>query len=337
MNNHIFVTHTAFQELIAEASAISIKKSNPTDSVILASENKIQKRDNVLWDNTLQLENITPSSFGKHKEKKYHNNVTKLKTLINKSAQNILYISDIQWPLNNRLYFDSHIKSNFKFSMIIDGTLAYYNPHKSKLGILKDTLKYIAGEAGFGLRYTPYTGSIMGWERNQTGQIYGIDLKLSPITLEKQVDIEKYISQTGNLDINKCIFLDQPYHNNMSASDIQSLTSDTLQFMKKESFVDVYYKAHHFSKEENKNTLNFEKCKIIYSDDCIERMIPKYKFGTIISYNSTALFTLKTIYKDSIRCISLRDNKKRIKINSTSARKIDDLFYKAGVEIHEIG
>lgn len=337
MNNHIFVTHTAFQEFIAEASAIHIKKSNPTDRFTLASENKIQERANAVWDSTLQLENITPSSFGKHKEKLYDNNVTKLKNLTRNNTQNTLYISDIQWPLNNRLYFDRKINTSFKFSMIIDGTLAYYNPYKSTLGILKDTLKYIVGKAGFGLHYTAYTGSIMGWERKQTDKVYGLDLKLSPIILDKQVNIEKHISKTGDLDVNRCIFLDQPYHNKMSAPDIRSLTSDTLKFINQESLQDTYYKAHHFSKEEYKNTFDFEKNKIVNSHECIERMIPSYKFGTIVSYNSTALFTLKTIYKDNIRCISLRDKKKRIQINPISAKKIDDLFYKAGVEIHEIG
>ena len=82
MNNHIFITHTAFQEFIAEASAINIKKNNPYATVSLASETALKKRNGSIWDNTLQLENLTPSSFGKNKEKDYHKNVTHLKSLL---------------------------------------------------------------------------------------------------------------------------------------------------------------------------------------------------------------------------------------------------------------
>lgn len=337
MNNHIFITHTAFQEFIAEASAINIKKNNPYATVSLASETALKKRNGSIWDNTLQLENLTPSSFGKNKEKDYHKNVTHLKSLLKENTENILYISDIQWPLNNRLYFDKKINTHFEFNMIIDGTLAYYDPHKNMRGYIRDIIKYIAGKIGLGLHYTPYTGSIMGWERDSTGIIYGLDLKLSPIPLKKQINIEECISQTGKLNKNKCIFLDQPYHNSMTTLEVKTLTNDTLSFIEKESLENIHYKAHHFSKEELKNTFNFKKSNILETTECIERIILEHSFGTIISYNSTALFTLKTIYKDKIRCISLRDKKSRIKINPISAKKIDNLFCKAGVEIHEIG
>ena len=221
--------------------------------------------------------------------------------------------------------------------MIIDGTLAYYNPQKSIYSFLKDTFKYAAGEFGFALRYTPYFGSVMGWERSRISEVYGLNLLLSPIHPAKHVNIEKEISKSGNLDIKKTIFLDQPFHNHMSTSDIRSFTEDTLNFLKKEGLEDTHYKSHHFSNKDNINTFNFKKENLLDTSECIERIIPTYGFGTIVSYNSTALFTLKTIYKDNIRCIALHDKKSRINVSKENLKRIHELFYKSGVELHEIG
>ncbi len=337
MNNHIFIIHTAFQEFIAESAALLIKKDTPTDKFILASEIKITKRTSSIWDNTIQLQNITPSSFGKHKTSLYNENLLKLNKAIQTPSQTTFYISDIQWPMNNRLFFDKGIAGEFNFSMIIDGTLAYYNPKKNLYNFARDTLKYVAGVFGKGLPYHPYLGSVMGWERARVSKVYGLNLKLSPIHPEKHINIEEVICKTAQLDKNKSIFLDQPFHNNMTSGDIKSLTTDTLNFFEQKSIKNIHYKAHHFSKEEYKNTFNFDKNKILQTTECIERIIQTYGFGTIISYNSTALFTLKTIYKDNIRCISLRDKRSRMNINITSAKKIDELFYNSGVELHEIG
>lgn len=337
MNSHIFIVHTAFQELIAEASAASIKKNSPTDLVILASEIPLSEKNHPIWNNRIQLKNIEPSSFGKNKETLYEENILKLKLSIQDKIRKTLYISDIQWPFNNRLFFDKNINKENDFNMIIDGTLAYYNPQKTALSYFKDTIKHVAGIIGLGLQYKPYLGSVMGWERKRIKLIYGLNLKLSPIPQEKHRNIEQEIIQFGELDKNKSIFLDQPFHNHMSAPDIQSLSVDTYNFIKKQGLANTFYKAHHFSKNEYKNTYGFNNENILNTTECIEKLIGHYGFGTVISYNSTALFTLKTIYQDKIRCISLRDCSLRMKINPASAKKIDTLFYKSGVEIHEIG
>ena len=337
MNNHIFIIHTAFQEFIAESAALLIKKDAPTDKFILASEINITKRKNSTWDKTIQLQSITPSSFGKHKTSLYNKNLLEINKAIQSPSQTTVYISDIQWPMNNRLFFDKKNNGAFDFSMIIDGTLAYYNPQKSLYNYARDTLKYVAGVLGKGLPYHPYLGSVMGWERAKVSKVYGLNLHLSPIHPEKQINIEEMICKTTQLDKNKSIFLDQPFHNNMKPDDIKSLTTDTLNFLEQESINNIHYKAHHFSKEEHKNTFNFKESKVLKTTECIERIIQTHGFGTIISYNSTALFTLKTIYKDNIRCISLRDKCSRMNINVTSAKKIDKLFYNSGVELHEIG
>ncbi len=71
---------------------------------------------------------------------------------------------------------------------------------------------------------------------------------------------------------------------------------------------------------------------------CVEEYVMDNNHGTVVSYNSSALFNLKCIYGDNIRCISLWSDlvSSYDRVDKGASKRLNQLFRTLGVEIIEI-
>ena len=79
--------------------------------------------------------------------------------------------------------------------------------------------------------------------------------------------------------------------------------------------------------------------KIIKDNSSAEEVIVKENFGIVVSYVSSTLFNLKSMYQEATRCIALSNrllSEKRIDYNDNRFDEVYELFRKINIEVIEI-
>uniref|UniRef100_U9TJE2 Uncharacterized protein n=1 Tax=Rhizophagus irregularis (strain DAOM 181602 / DAOM 197198 / MUCL 43194) TaxID=747089 RepID=U9TJE2_RHIID len=85
-----------------------------------------------------------------------------LKTIISlATTPSRIFISDIAWPLCNRVFFSKELNTN-SFYFFSDGIGSYINAQKNKKQIIRDSAKVITGTLGLTSRYRNFTGHHLG-------------------------------------------------------------------------------------------------------------------------------------------------------------------------------
>jgi hypothetical protein len=98
-----------------------------------------------------------------------------------------------------------------------------------------------------------------------------------------------------------------------------------------------HYKAHHAGRPAEVNfyaTLGYQPVR---GGACAEQLVADHDFGTIVSYSSSALFNLKCMYGDRLRCIALFTPEISTSngYNDDTSAAVTQLFRTVGVEIAE--
>ncbi|NDB69401.1 MAG: hypothetical protein EB015_15625, partial [Methylocystaceae bacterium] len=121
-----------------------------------------------------------------------------------------IFISDIAWPLNNRIFFSKHFRK-CSFIIVSDGIASYTSPGISAKQHIRNLLKCTVGAVGLGSRYTPYSGDMMGMSNRRIEAIYSFRSDLLQKLYKTPVfNIDVSIT-AGNKLPHTCIFFDQPY------------------------------------------------------------------------------------------------------------------------------
>lgn len=335
---NIFIIHSPFQLFVAEQIVATNESFSDAENIVLLEIDQDISCSAELWSEIHYLQYVGGSVLGINSRKKSNNNTGLLRRLIKGSNKTRVLISDIAWPQNNRIFFDKKISSRVQFSLIIDGIASYMSPDVSLTNYFRGCVKSMIGAAGFGVRYRPYFGKLMGEERTEIDKVFGFSAHALSCPEEKKVDIPVYdVSNHIQLN-NRCLFLGQPFWRFMDDLEWRKTQSKTLDFLTSIECDEVLYKAHHHDREID--SLFYQKNGISLLDDnrCIERVFADNYFSTVISYNSSALFNLKCIYGHNIRCISLSGYKLGVKagLKKSAASRMLKLLDEVGVELVDL-
>ena len=150
----------------------------------------------------------------------------------------------------------------------------------------------------------PYTGNLMGQDQSHIKSIYGFQPELLVGHESKKLNIS-----LPKVRINKdkrLIFLDQPNGRIMPIQNWSKCRENTIDFIKS-TFPDfhLFYKRHHKTPASEPVIFLESGFKEIENNECIESYFNKNPFNVVISYNSSALFNLKSLYSEDLRVISI--------------------------------
>lgn len=338
---NIFIAHTYFHVFIAEIIIRNILNRSGYENVILLEFNQNYNFINRgLWSKIEFLENVGGSTLGHKKFLMSENNLKIIKRYLNDDMEIFLFISDIAWPMNNRVFFDKQLRDRVKYCLFSDGLGTYALPKVTKTLFLRSLAKSLNGLLHFGVRYNSYLGNQFGLDRKEIEYIYAPNVKLIECEASKKKEVSLGTSNgIVNFNRRKCLFLDQPFWINIQESNWHEIREMSIKFIKSLNIKEPYYKNHIFGRKEEEIYFKNQGFHIINSNKCAEQIVAENDFGIVVSYISSALFNLKCIYNNKLRCISLFN--KTISsangYNDNTTKKILDLFNYVNVEMIEIG
>lgn len=339
MTQNIFIVHSPYQVFIAEIIVKNIHKSPEYENVILPESNQDYKTINHdLWSKVERLENVGGSTLGRKRFLACEKNMEIIKRYANKDIETHLFISDIAWPMNNRIFFDKHLRGRVKYCMISDGLGTMALQKVTRALFVRGLGKSINGLLHNGLRYTNYLGNQYGLDRKEIEYIYAPNVKSIKCEPSKKKEVSfDAIQKVVKLDKKKCLFLDQPYWMYMQDSNWQAIREKSINFISSLDINERYYKNHHFGRKEEEKYYESKGFNIINSNKCAEQIVAENNFGIVVSYASSALFNIKCMYHDELRCIALFSKAIRIAngYNNNRSERIIDSLNAVNVEIIE--
>ena len=337
---NIFIVHTPFHVFIAEIIVKNIFRRSEYENVILLELNRDYNNINRdLWFKIEFLENVGSSTLGRKTFLMCEKNMKIIKQYADKDMETHLFMSDIAWPMNNRIFFDKHLRRRVKYCLFSDGLGTYVLPKVTRALFVRGLAKSLNGLIHRGVRYRNYLGNVFGLDRKEIEYIYAPNVKLIECEPSKKKEVSfDTIHGAVNFNKEKCLFLDQPLWLFMQDSNWHAIRDNSIKFIRSLDIKECYYKNHYFERKEEEIYFESQGFNIINSDKCAEQIIAENDFGIVVSYYSSALFHLKCMYHNKMRCISLFSKPVSLArgYNDNRSETVIDLFNAVNVEIVEI-
>lgn len=340
MIQNIFIAHTPFHVFMSEEIVCKYFMSTQCINVLFLELNhdyEYSKRD--LWSSIEFLENVGSSTLGRKRFLMSERNIECIKQYSDKNKETNIFMSDISWPMNNRIFFDNHLRSCVKYSLFSDGLGTYALPKVTNILFLRGVAKSINGVLNRGVRYKNYLGNQFGIDRKEIEYIYAPSADLIKCDPLKWKDVSLDVNYRNvTLNNQKCLFLDEPFWLHMQENEWLQMREVSARFIKSLPYKEVYYKNHHRGRNEDMIYYRDQGFDIIKSNKCAEQIVAENEFGIVVSYIGSALFNLKCMYHDKIRCISLCSDKINLAngFNDNTSEKVVELFNVVNVEMIDI-
>lgn len=313
-NTNYFICHTPYH--LYESALIAEQYfSNDLNIAIVEGGAKTKKATS--FSNLIRLEYTGGSVYNSHQ--KIESSLNDLQKQISNSRSNQIFLSDIAWPLCNRIFFSKHF-NKCTFNLYSDGVAAYLDKKSTIKQFLKDTIKLLLSNIYITSKYRPFTGHALGYDHSKVSSFFIPNPSSVNYTVNNSRDI--YLPHPspaqGNSLQKNILFLDQPFwliiKDNWSEKIEQTI--DHL----KSNYPDhkLFFKKHHRSR--NEESLMFLKHGFIEleHDYCIEELISERTYHVIVSFYSSALLHLRWILPKDTEIINLTDTEiiEKLSINN---------------------
>jgi hypothetical protein len=335
---NIFKAHTPFHAYISEMIVGKMDEfTNCKNVLLLEFYQRFEHINSKLWSEVIFLEYVGHSTLGRERYLKCENNMRIVRKLVEGNKKSCLFLSDIASPMNNRLFFDRQLQKKAAFCLFSDGLGTYLFPKVTKMLFLRGLVKHLNGLLGGGVRYRNYLGSQFGVDRQKIKYIYAPNVSFVKCDLLKKKEILTMPMKKPYFNQAICIFLETNGWLVINEKDWNIIRSKTVNFLKSLG-VNIYYKNHPFGRKEEELYYQNQGFSIIKDNRCAEQVIDEEGFDIAVSYVSSTLFNLKSLYQDSIRCIALSNKmvKSNTDYNENKSDEVYELFRKVNVEVVEV-
>lgn len=329
MNNNLFVIHTPFHKFILEYMLNNMEEFSKSNNILLVNNNKIKINDSVLWTKIFYVDEVGSSVIGSRK--KSFKAIKMVENIVKDFDINNIFLSDIQWPLNNFIFKKYHYK--LSIDNFPDGIGNLYIVKQSIKFKIRQIFKVFTGLL-FTSPYYYYKNDVLGmYEFNRVFSLMAteIDNEISAIQIPSFVEFN---FKAENLK--DCLILGQPFSDLLGDKEYLNLVSNIITHIKSKGIINIDYKPHPRENiDKYSDYFLTNGVKLVKTNLSIEEYYIKNPYKEVISFYSTSLITLKLIYRNKIKCVSF--NSKKI-ITSLSngkeiERNVNKLFKKIGVEI----
>jgi len=334
---NVFIIHTPFQHLIVNHMLTTLPEFRNSDNYLVLDMNP--DSINVVRSNWKRVIALNPpvgsSVIGSGKS--CRRALKEIDSIINEYPKVSLFVSDIDWPLNNAVYgfINKTHDRNIKICNYPDGigSLLVQKPDTKRK--LRNVVKSFIGLLG-GSPYYIYGCDIMGIEISDI--IYSLmPAVITGKTDKKIVNIPKLSLEKSDMNQNGCIFIGQYFKNIMSDEKYRNMCVKAAEYTLNLGYSDLFYKPHHFANSQIESEVFLGYGFNLVSDyRPIEEIFQTQQMKCTVSYISSALLHLKMMFGEDVRCISIL-GVTALKDLYVKAKMIDDmqdLFKICGVEIH---
>ncbi|MNX60221.1 hypothetical protein D3C86_911230 [compost metagenome] len=336
---NLFLIHTAFQKFVAERLIASDPDFSQAENILLLEMDPASAEivTPELWASVMPLEPLGYSVLGKERHAAAERNMARILDLMPPGETVRILISDIAWPMNNRVFFDRRLRRRVEFNFIIDGIGSYNGARFTPKLFLRNLGKFGLGLLGRAVRYTPYVGQVMGEEHPRVKRVYGFASEHLSSPPEKRTEIRYQPTALQEVSERTCLFLDQPYGETLSPEQWKAIQEQTRSFLLSLGCQTYYYKRHRLSTAEDEAFYAQAGFQVVDSKRCVEELFHELGASIVVSYNSSALFNIKIFYGSETRCISYcSDTLARLTMaDAAGIARIKTLFRTVGVDLVE--
>ena len=331
------VVHTPLQHLIAHHMIKSMSEfDDPDNFLVLDMVKQDLSQDKHLWKEIFYLDPpVGGSILGG--AKRCRKALKTISDLIDQYEFIQVFVSDINWPLNNALYgllFEKR-NENIRLCNFPDGTGNLLIVYPNKFQQFRKIVKSILGRLG-GFPYYYFGGDTMGLEMSD--KIYS----LLPSAINSEINAEVVaIPMIEPAVINEnpeaCIFLGENINSYVPQSAFREICTRAAEYTRNLGYEDLFYKPHHFANSSiEKDTFMQFGFQLINSSLSIEEMFLVKQVPCIVSYNSSALLHLKLMFGDKVRCISYccEEVLSYSKVDANVLKRLIKLYELCGVEYY---
>ena len=325
---NFFICHTPYH--LYESSLIAEQYfSNDLNIAIVEGEAKTKRT--VSFNDLIRLTYTGGSVYKSHR--KIETSLKKLEEHISNSPTSRIFLSDIAWPLCNRVFFSKNF-NKCTFSLYSDGVAAYLDKKSTSKKFLKDMAKSLLSNIFVTSKYKPFRGHALGYDHAQVSDFFIPNPKSVNYKVNNALDIHlpPPTPQTNNSPQNNLLFLDQPFWL-IIKDNWPDKIEQTIKLLKSNyPNHNLYFKKHHRSRE--KESLLFLKHGFIEleHDYCIEELVSERTYHVIASFYSSALLHLRWILPKCTEIINLTDTEiiQKLSINNelTELYKKNDITTK---------
>lgn len=328
---NLFVLHTPLQLLTAQLLVAQRSWHCETENV-LCFEGMVPDGllDRTLWSDVIMVGFHGSVREAKATIEETHSRLSQLVRLVSTRV----FISDVAWPLNNRLFFSPDFRA-CEFNIVSDGIASYIAPRISFVQHLRNVIKFGTGLLGLTSRYRPYVGDLMGTSQQRIAGIYCFKAELLSGLYRAPVHDIEFGHTIAEVEADTCLFLDQPCGMYVPAHDWAFLRQQTLDFLRGQNIGKIYYKPHPLSEQNDISDFQWPKVEIVNTTLPAEIVQLSIRASTVISYTSTALFNIKVLAGSRVRAIALFPDylAKFDGSGGKSKRTLAEVFSAVGVEV----
>jgi hypothetical protein len=332
---NIFVLHTPFQLYTAQLVIEQYMHLAGSQNVLVyegSAATEIIRDD--LWGEI----HFIPSSrgFGRGPRKIVEEGHDLLVEISKKSSgRPSMVLSDMAWPLNNRVFFSGTLEKLCDYYILSDGIATYTCPELSTSQRLHNVVKSLLGKIGLTARFSPYWVSMLGADHRRVRGIYSFRAALLEGLYSCRLFDISLEAIAGQRDKEDALFLDQPYRDLMDPLAWGHVRTDTLRWLSASGFRKIYYKKHPMCDSRYRDELRGIDMEDIDSELPAELLFHSLSVGTVISYTSGALFNLKSLAGEGIRAVAYKPHVFLAVDGSggRSRRSLVEVFESVGVEV----
>jgi hypothetical protein len=335
---NVFIVHTPFQHLIVNHLLKTLAEFKLADNyLVLDMDPRAVDIVESNWKKVVVLEPPVGSSvIGSGKNCRQA--LREIDGIISPYPEACLFLSDIDWPLNNALY--GYIKKardrNIQMCNYPDGIGSLLVQMQDRRRKFRNIVKSLIGTLG-GSPYYSYNSDIMGIAISD--KVYSLMPEVIRNKTEREiVTIPGLKIEKSEMNGNGCIFLGQYFRNMHSVEEERELSLRAAEFTANLGYSDLFYKPHHLAANSVEQELFLERGFQLVSDTRpVEEIFLTRQMYCTVSYISSALVHLKMMFGKEVRCISLLNltSLDRIFKGTGVIQNMRELFRLSGVEIND--
>lgn len=156
-----------------------------------------------------------------------------------------------------------------------------------------------------------------------------------PLEKLKRVRLKDH-SKAGRLDMSKCLLVGQGCDPVFSEKEIKRSAELADMLVRRYGCKKIFYKTHPISRTVD-NCLKASADVVLLDDErLVEEIVPELECGLVISNYSSALFNLKLMYGDGVKCVSIMGDvplSRHYMYGEIKAERYRMLCQKYGIEI----
>lgn len=309
-----YICHTPYH--LYQCSLIA-KQHFSTDLNIAIIEGNANTKDYSSFNKEIRLDYIGGSVFKTYSI--IEDALKVIKQEISNHETNRIFLSDIAWPLCNRIFFEKKL-SNCEFNLFSDGVAAYLNKKRTAQNIIRDISKNLLSKIRVTSKYCAFKGHALGYDHPKAKGFFlpnpnSINYSANN---KHEVMLPSCATQPEKTKSKNLLFLDQPFWL-IIKDNWPEIIKSTIEHIKAHyPEHNLFFKKHHRSREEENIAFMTHDFVELESDVCIEELVSERDYSVIISFYSSALLHLRWILSAETVIINLTNEEliKQLSINS---------------------